>query len=97
MLSIVLQLAIVHFSLQVQTVFRQLIDKRYSDMVQFYNNIEDRISFEMYEDEAQNFSVEHFVPLHKFIVAGVTQLNLQLVNSNMMKVSKEEELESVLD
>ena len=60
-------------------------------------DLEERLSFEEYEDPNQTFSISQYPPLYQKINSATIQNTLRLINTNMMKCPKTDGLESILD
>jgi hypothetical protein len=78
-------------------VLSKLVFKRYSGLLDWYADVEERLAFEEYEDPDQAFSINQYPPLYQKINSKTIQNTLKLINTNMMKVSKTEGLEAILD
>ena len=48
-------------------VLSKLVFKRYSNLLNWYSGVEERLSFEEYEDPNQTFSISQFPPLYQKI------------------------------
>jgi hypothetical protein len=88
LLTLLLQIMILSLKNQVTDVCSKLLIKRYADLHNWYADIEDRLSFEEYEDPNQSFSIQQFPPLHQKIMSATIKNTLRLINQNMMKVPK---------
>ena len=75
----------------------KLVMKRYADLLDWYLDIEERLSFEEYEDIDQTFSIHQFKPLYQKINSSNIQRTLTLINTNMMKIPKTDGLEQILE
>ena len=78
-------------------VMSKLLVKEYADLLDWYSDVEDRLSFEEYEDPNQTFSIHQYQPLYQKINAATLQNTLRLINTNMMKCPKTDGLEQILD
>ena len=45
-------------------VLSKLLLKRYSNLLDWYADVEERLSFEEYEDPDQTFNISQFAPLY---------------------------------
>lgn len=59
--------------------------------------MENRLSFEEYEDPNQTFAVQQFDPLHQKVMHDFGNRQLRIINTNFMKCTKIEGLESIFD
>ena len=48
-------------------IISKLLIKRYSGLVEYYKDLEERLSFEEYEDPNQTFSISQYPPLYQKI------------------------------
>jgi hypothetical protein len=48
-------------------VFSKMVLTRYSDLLAWYSDVEERLSYEEYEDPNQTFSITQFPPLYQKI------------------------------
>jgi len=78
-------------------VLSKILLKRYSNLLDWYADVEERLSFEEYEDPDQTFNITQFPPLYQKINSKTIQNTLKLINTNMMKVPKTDGLEQILD
>jgi len=67
LLSLVFQFLMLSLRNTVVEVTSKLIFKRYSSLLDWYSDVEDRLSFEEYEDPEQTFSINQFAPLYQKI------------------------------
>jgi hypothetical protein len=74
-------------------VLSKLVVKRYSDLLDWYADVEERLSFEEYEDPNQTFTIQQYPPLYKKINSSTIKNTLKLINTNMMKCPKTDGLE----
>jgi len=79
------------------TVGSKLVIRKYSDLMEWYIDIEERLAFEEYEDINQTFSIQQYKPLYKKINSSNIQRTLTLINTNMMKIPKTDGLEQILE
>lgn len=70
---------------------------KYSKILDWYSDVEERLSFEEFEDTNQTFSIQQFPPLYYKINQATIQNTLKLINTNMMKCPKTDILENILD
>jgi hypothetical protein len=78
-------------------VISKLTFSRYSNLLEWYATVEERLSYEEYEDPNQMFSIHQFSPLFQKINSATIQNTLRLINTNMMKCPKTDGLENILD
>ena len=78
-------------------VASKLVLKRYANLLNWYTNVEERLSFEEYEDPNQTFTIQQYQPLYQKINSATIQNTLRLINTNMMKCPKSDGLENILD
>ena len=78
-------------------VISKLVIRRYADLHDWYSEIENKLTYEMYEDPEQTFSIQQFTPLFIKINSSNIKNTLKLINTNMMKVPKSDALEQILD
>lgn len=78
-------------------VMAKLVFRRFADQLDWYADVEDRLSFEEYEDPNQYFSIHQFPPLFQRINSATIQNTLRLINRNMMKIPRNDGLEQILD
>lgn len=78
-------------------VMSKLSIKRFASLIDWYSDVEERLSFEEYEDPNQSFSIQQFTPLFQKINASTIQNTLRLINTNMMKCPKTDGLENIMD
>lgn len=97
LLTLLLQILLLSFRNHFIDVMSKLVIRRYADLYDWYADIEDRLSYEEYEDPKQSFSISQFGPLFKKINSANIKNTLKLVNTNMMKVPKTDTLEQILD
>jgi hypothetical protein len=48
-------------------VLSKLVLRRYADLLDWYADVEERLSFEEYEDPNQTFTIQHYPPLYRKI------------------------------
>ena len=75
----------------------KLVIRKFADLSDWYADIQEKLSFEEYEDPKQTFSITQFGPLFAHINSSNIRRTLRLINRNMMKVPKTEALEQILD
>lgn len=97
LLTLLLQILLLSFRNHFIDVMSKLVIRRYADLYDWYADIEDRLSYEEYEDPKQSFSISQFGPLFRKINSANIKNTLKLVNTNMMKVPKTDTLEQILD
>lgn len=78
-------------------VISKLAISRYSELLSWYADVEERLSFEEYEDTNQTFNIQQYPPLYHKINSATIQNTLKLINMNMMKCPKTDGLENILD
>ena len=71
----------------------KLVIGRFAQQLEWYANVEDRLSFEEYEDPNQYFSIHQYPPLYQLINSASIQNTLRLINRNMMKCPRNDVLE----
>ena len=71
--------------------------KKYSSLIEWYIDIEERLAFEEYEDINQTFSIQQNKQLYKKINSSNIQRTLTLINTNMMKCPKTDGLEQIME
>lgn len=82
---------------QVSVICSKLVLKKYSSLIEWYIDIEERLAFEEYEDINQTFSIQQNKQLYKKINSSNIQRTLTLINTNMMKCPKTDGLEQILE
>lgn len=82
---------------EVVQVISKLVVRQYADLLDWYADVEERLSFEEYEDTNQTFNIQQYPPLHHKINSATIQNTLKLINTNMMKCPKTDGLENILD
>ena len=82
---------------QICLVFSKLIITKYSDLIEWYIDIEERLAYEEYEDINQTFSIQQNDALYKKINSSNIQRTLTLINTNMMKCPKTDGLDQILE
>ena len=75
----------------------KLVFRRYANLLNWYADVEERLSFEEYEDPNQTFTIQQYQPLYQKINSATIQNTLRLINTNMMKCPKTDGLENILD
>jgi len=78
-------------------VMSKLVFRKYADLLDWYADVEERLSFEEYEDPNQTFTIQQYQPLYQKINSATIQNTLRLINTNMMKCPKTDGLEQILD
>ena len=78
-------------------LFSKLLVPKYSKILDWYSDVEERLSFEEFEDTNQTFPIQQFPPLYYKINQATIQNTLKLINTNMMKCPKTDILENILD
>jgi hypothetical protein len=78
-------------------VFSKLVIGRYAELLDFYADVEERLTYEEYEDPNQTFTIQQYQPLYQKINSSNIQNTLKLINTNMMKCPKTDGLENILD
>ena len=91
--TLLLQFLLLELKIQVSGIMSKLVMKKYADLLDWYLDIEERLSFEEYEDIDQTFSIHQFKPLYQKINSSNIQRTLTLINTNMMKIPKTDGLE----
>lgn len=71
--------------------------RRYAELLDWYADVEERLSYEEYEDPNQTFTIQQYPPLFQKINSATIQNTLRLINTNMMKCPKTDGLENILD
>lgn len=66
-MTLLLQFLLLELKIQVSSIMSKLVMKRYADLLDWYLDIEERLSFEEYEDIDQTFSIHQFKPLYQKI------------------------------
>ena len=75
----------------------KLIISKYSDLLEWYTEVEERLSYEEYEDPNQTFSIQMYEPLYRKINSATIKNTLKLINTNMMKCPKTDGIENIID
>jgi len=78
-------------------VFSKLVIGKYAELLDFYADVEERLTYEEYEDPNQTFTIQQYQPLYQKINSSNIQNTLKLINTNMMKCPKTDGLENILD
>jgi class 3 adenylate cyclase len=78
-------------------VLTKLLIRKYADLLDWYQDVEDRLQFEEYEDPNQQFSIQQYPPLNHKIKSATILNTLRLINLNMMKCPKTDGIEQILD
>lgn len=91
------QMFMLHLRNSLCLVFSKLLIKKYANLLNWYSDVEDRLSYEEYEDPQQVFAVQQYPPLFQKINSATIQNTLKLINQNMMKCPKTDGLENILD
>jgi magnesium-transporting ATPase (P-type) len=97
MLILLFQILFLELRNQVSNICSNLVIKKYSSMIEWYIDIEERLAFEEYEDINQTFSIQQNKQLYKKINSSNIQRTLTLINTNMMKCPKTDGLEQILE
>jgi hypothetical protein len=64
LITLLLQFLLLELKIQVSGIMSKLVLKKYADLLDWYLDIEERLSFEEYEDIDQTFSIHQFKPLY---------------------------------
>ena len=95
--SLLFQILMLTLRNTVVEVLSKLVIRRYADQLDWYSDVEERLSYEEYEDPNQVFTIQQYMPLFQKINSATIQNTLKLINTNMMKCPKTDGLESILD
>lgn len=95
--SLLFQILMLTLRNTVVEVLSKLVIRRYADQLDWYSDVEERLSYEEYEDPNQVFTIQQHPPLFQKINSATIQNTLKLINTNMMKCPKTDGLESILD
>ena len=95
--SLLFQILMLTLRNTVVEVLSKLVIRRYADQLDWYADVEERLSYEEYEDPNQVFTIQQYMPLFQKINSATIQNTLKLINTNMMKCPKTDGLESILD
>ena len=97
LLGIFFQILMLSLRNTIVEVLSKLVIRKYADQLDWYADVEERLSFEEYEDPNQTFTIQQYPPLFQKINSATIQNTLRLINTNMVKVPKTEGLEGILD
>ena len=92
-MSLFFQMLMLSLRNSIVDVFSKLVIRRYADLLDWYSDLEDRLTFEEYEDPNQTFTIQHYPSLYRKINSATIQNTLKLINANMMKCPKTDGLE----
>ena len=95
--SLLFQILMLTLRNTVVEVLSKLVIRRYADQLDWYSDVEERLSYEEYEDPNQVFTIQQYMPLFQKINSATIQNTLKLINTNMMKCPKTDILETILD
>jgi hypothetical protein len=93
LLCLLFQMLMLSLRNTIVEVLSKLVLRRYADLLDWYADVEERLSYEEYEDPEQTFTIQNYPPLHRKINSATIKNTLKLINTNMMKCPKTEGLE----
>lgn len=71
--------------------------KRYANLLDWYLEVEERLAFEEFENINQIVSIHQHQPLYQRINSSNIERTLKLINKNMIKCTKSQELEQIIE
>ena len=81
----------------IQNVLRKLLYRSKADLLDWYAEIEGMLAFEEFENINQIFSISQYKPLYNSITNANIERTLKLINTNMIKCTKSQELNLIID
>ena len=81
----------------VTEIGQKLVIRPYADLLDWYQEVEERLAFEEFENINQIVSIHQHQPLYQKINSSNIERTLKLINKNMIKCTKSQELEQILE
>ena len=76
---------------------KKILWRNKADLLDWYAEIEGKLAFEEFENINQIFSISQFKPLYNKITNATIERTLILINRNMIKCNKTQELDVIID
>ena len=76
---------------------KKLVFRSKADLLDWYTEIEGKLAFEEFENINQIFSISQFNPLYNKITNSTIERTLKLINKNMIRCTKSQELDTIIE
>lgn len=96
-LTLMFQILILILRNYISDIGQKMVFSRYSSLYEWYQEIEERLAFEEFENINQIFSINQNDYLYHKINSSNIERTLKLINQNMIKCTKDQGLEQILE